>query len=505
MTRRPTAPDVGPARATRAGLVLAALPVLVLAAGVAFRAWTLFGPLRPIDSDEAVVGLMARELLEGEVSTFYWGQAYGGSLEVVLLAPVLAVFPGSLLALRSTALLAGVVAALLAWRIARRWLDPDQARFVGAVTFAWPPLHAWFGSRQMLFYAPTVALGLAVLLLVIRIQGGRRPAPTWFAVGLLTGSGWWLSPNIAYFAVPAAVYLLATGPWSRLRWSPLGLAGGVLGALPWLWANLRTGFASLEVEDAFVEGTVPSRLEVWLIEGFGVIAGARLPITLRWVGPPGLGPVLAVVLGVATLVAAVVSIRRRQPWGYGLVAAPFIFAVNPLTTTIGNGRYLFFAAALLGPLLASVATAPVLRVVLAAWVVVSLGLFVRAGDELAPAYQPDVAELVAVLEDEGIDALYTDYWTAYGVTFLTDRSIVAASFGPRRFAAYERDVRADPDAAYALPTGSALEISVRQALEERSIPYDAREVAAWILVEPVVNVPPEVLVDIPAVVGPDGS
>src|SRR3546814_17245096 len=38
------------------------------------------------DSDEAIVGLMARSFLEGEWRAFYWGQHYGGTLETALVA-----------------------------------------------------------------------------------------------------------------------------------------------------------------------------------------------------------------------------------------------------------------------------------------------------------------------------------------------------------------------------------------------------------------------------------
>ena len=36
-----------------------------------------------IHADEAVSGLMARSLLDGDWSTFFWGQHYGGSVELL--------------------------------------------------------------------------------------------------------------------------------------------------------------------------------------------------------------------------------------------------------------------------------------------------------------------------------------------------------------------------------------------------------------------------------------
>jgi hypothetical protein len=71
-----------------------------IVAGVALRAWLLSNSLGTLDADEAVWGLMARHVLDGELTTFYWGQPYGGTLEVFLTAPVFAVLGSSTLALK---------------------------------------------------------------------------------------------------------------------------------------------------------------------------------------------------------------------------------------------------------------------------------------------------------------------------------------------------------------------------------------------------------------------
>ena len=57
-------------------------------AGVALRVWVHRSALGIPDSDEAVVGLMVDHAMRGELATFFWGQAYGGSQEVLLTTPV---------------------------------------------------------------------------------------------------------------------------------------------------------------------------------------------------------------------------------------------------------------------------------------------------------------------------------------------------------------------------------------------------------------------------------
>ncbi|HEX2295550.1 MAG TPA: hypothetical protein VHN37_09605, partial [Actinomycetota bacterium] len=74
--------------AERGSLVAAALVPCAVIVGIVFRAWMLRSPIGLLDSDEAVVGLMARHVLDGDFPVFFWGQPYGGPHEAVLAAAV---------------------------------------------------------------------------------------------------------------------------------------------------------------------------------------------------------------------------------------------------------------------------------------------------------------------------------------------------------------------------------------------------------------------------------
>src|SRR5439155_3057877 len=73
---------VVPVRLRPWSAVIAAL----VAIGVGERVWVLRGRWGVVDSDEAVVGLMARAFRHGHWQAFYWGQHYAGSLEPALVA-----------------------------------------------------------------------------------------------------------------------------------------------------------------------------------------------------------------------------------------------------------------------------------------------------------------------------------------------------------------------------------------------------------------------------------
>src|SRR4051794_29419685 len=94
---------------------------VAIAAGIAIRAWLIVLPTGAFDSDEAVVGLIARHALhQREFHTFYWGQAYGGTLEPLLAVPMFAIAGARVGVLKALPLLLSAVTALLVWRVGRR-------------------------------------------------------------------------------------------------------------------------------------------------------------------------------------------------------------------------------------------------------------------------------------------------------------------------------------------------------------------------------------------------
>ena len=114
---------------------------IVVAAAVAlvglFTRWRLStGAIGRLNADEAVSGLMARALLKGDWSTFFWGQHYGGTVELLVLAPLLAVIGNA--ALWILPALESLLVATLVFRIARRFLTRDRALLAAALTWSAP-------------------------------------------------------------------------------------------------------------------------------------------------------------------------------------------------------------------------------------------------------------------------------------------------------------------------------------------------------------------------------
>ena len=509
---RPGAPSGGaPARPWAGPGRLAVAAVVV--AGVALRAVAVSGALGRPDSDEVLSSLLARHLWSDGWPAFLWGQHYGGTIEALPVAVSYALFGSSTFALRLPTLVLGVVAAVLVWRCALRLMPPGSARVAGLLAWVWPPAAVWFGTREQLFYGPTVVIGLGAILLALRRADpaggggdrlGGRAALEWAGLGLCLGLGWWTSPNIVYFALPAAFALLF--PPGRTRrvawpgWRGVLVAGGavLVGAGPWIVANIGSRVASLRDSQGFTaNGTYPERLWWYVTHGLPAELGFREIGTLHWLG--GLVGVLAygaalVGLGVAARRAwsGPTSSGQRSSgrWApgadlVGFVAFPFLFATIPFGMDQANLRYLFFLAPLLALLVARLAggTRTATAVLVGALVITGVGL-VRL-DLLATSPNStfrigrsgELGDVIRVLEAEHVDAVHADYWVAYRLTFESDERVIASpSAGALRSQADETFVRTRPRAAWVVEADSSQQQALLDRLDGLGVP--ARVVVA---------------------------
>lgn len=490
--------------------------VAVAVYGLVLRAWLIAHV--PLDSDQAVVGLMGRAILDGHFSTFYWGQAYGGA-EAYVVAPLIWLADGSPVAIAAAAVLLSAVAAVVVGLIAAeatgRWFVGVAA---GTLAWVWPYAVVWNSRRETGFRGVNLVCGLLMFYAALRIFRGRHRVANGLVLGAAAGVGWWSSPEIVYFVVPTAVLLVCS--WGRLgavgrRWSgpwrpgPVvaAVGAGLLGALPWLYTNIESSFASLRTSSlpAYEGIGYAGRLSVFFRAMLAVQLGVRSVPGGQWTGGSVTGPVLYGLLlaaVVASLLRAVLGRRGRASApalaaAGAVVAFPFVYALVPSTGYWLDGRYgvalpsllvVLGAVAWIGP--ASVpaegdrprprhaapgrrrAIGPVVVELLCVVAVVAGGgltlataradgvpadprtLFAGWSDPEAPMRQ-----VAAGLADHGVRYAYGDYWTAYVLDFLApDRLVVSPSpLDVVRWPAEAAAVRAarDPAWLFVVPGGVA--------------------------------------------------
>jgi hypothetical protein len=440
-------PDAEPITARRTWWFRATV-VVGIVAGILLRIWLLRLPTGVLDGDEAIVGLMARHMLhQHEFTTFYWGQNYGGSLGAMVTAGVFAIFGSSVTTLKAVPLLMGAIAALLVWRLGSRTIGEPGATIAGLVFWAWPTNYVWLATKERAFYWPCLILGLSFLIVALRLVDRPESLRDWMLLGLLGGLGWWTSPQMLYFVVPGLIWLAIKLRREQIQLAiPFGFA--VLGALPWVFWNLRNDWSALRpASHQFDKGYV-GNIEVLFRHGLPVALG--LNVIERWIVPV-VFPIIYVVILVGGTIALI--LRRPKPWLLILVVVifPLLWGLFPVSGVIGDGRYVMFILPAVTLLLVYAARHPVFQVAL---LVAALAVSVEGVHRIrcctSPS-APDVAmprhtgPLIDALEAHHVTHFDADYWIAYRVSFETNERIIGSPRAFKRYPPFDREVAADPN------------------------------------------------------------
>jgi dolichyl-phosphate-mannose-protein mannosyltransferase len=451
-----------------------------VAAGIALRVWVLYA-LGAIESDEAIVGLMAQDVLHGKVHVFFWLQYYAGTQEVLLTALVFSLTGPSVVALKLVPITLFAAAALVTWRIGIRTVGEPGARVGAALMWIWPSFFVYHSTKARPAYGMGLLCASIALLFVLRLRerDSRLDATV---LGFAVGCGIWATQQSLLMVIPALAWLA----WRRLgafRLAPYALLGGAVGGAPWIAWNVTHGLKGvLPGSSVAGEGsTYWSRLSDLFTTVLPDALGLRLAYSQHWVVPVALGAALTA-LAVAGFVWLLV---RRPPGAEPLLVIgtlyPFLYAATSFTYFTGEPRYLVLVAPVSALLVGRfLAPWPLAALGLAAATVLSAVYLVKLEHEGRFRYlgQPDdIGPLIALLEREGQTRVLADYWYAYRIDFESNERIIATSTGFSRNADYDRIVRAAPNPAYVFVAGSAAERAQSGRLLRRG--YARRAVGGW--------------------------
>ncbi|MFG3298686.1 DUF423 domain-containing protein [Micromonospora chersina] len=246
-------------RTPRRARLPALLALLVGLAGVGYRLALLLTDAPPANSDEATMGLAALHIARGEdFPVWFYGQAYMGTLEAYLAAPLVALAGPSVLVLRLPTLALYALLLALSWRLTRRlggdrWFALLVVGFLalGSDRVVKNQLIAGGGYPEL--NPAGVALALLTVSLCAGVPGARLPRraaasgaaarlPRWAGWGLVSGLLLWADPLILPFVLALGAVLAG---WRRReligRAGAVVAAGLLLGAAPMLLDSLRHG------------------------------------------------------------------------------------------------------------------------------------------------------------------------------------------------------------------------------------------------------------------------
>lgn len=463
---------------------------LIIGIGAFLRIWSI--GRSQVDADSAVVGLMAREILHGHFFAFYWGQKYGG-LEPYVVALLFAVFGQSAFTLALAPVLLDAVAVVLVWRVGRRVFSNAVAAGAALLFWVWPEVYVHESTIEYGFRFAALVCGLALLLVALQLSDGtthleRKRLLQWTIFGLFAGLGFWASPEIAYYLIPALALLIWRGLHRRLQVSAVDLIAAVvaaiLGALPWLYNNVTKSFPSFRHS---VQPNPPgpafiNHLKVLFAHVLPTVLGLRLRQSTHWLFGAKLGVTVYVIvlIALAWWIVRLIQHRRAIVVVVFIVLFPIIYAYSPFTWFWSDSRYALYLAPMLALFvlsgvealfgwahLKSSATARLGWSGIGATIVIGLGLTLGAATCLGPyttasfrplgrftvtTWQRNASGMQSRLANElladGIHDLIAGYWLAYPLAFASRGQLTATDVAYSRYQPYVITVEASPHPAW---------------------------------------------------------
>lgn len=512
---------------------------LLAALGVAvtLKAGLLYANVVPLNADEAVVGLMARHILQGTRPIFFYGQLYLGSLDAWLVAAAFALFGESVLAVRLVQVGLYLCTIATTYWLGREIYSNARIANAAALFVAIPTVNVTLYTTATLGgYGETLLIGNILFLLTLhlaRADNEQRALPSsfvirhwsfgWLLFGLLGGLGFWTFPLVMVYLVPAVIYLVVARRRRLGGWA-LAALGFAAGAAPWWTYTLRQGAAAVaELSGSAIAGaSLPNpvfaafqHLFNFLLLGLTVIFGLRPPWSARFLALP-LAP-LVLALYTMLLVFIARQAVARDPARAGrwlLLGCCLTLAAAFLLTPFGadpSGRYFLPMAAPLALLMAEMLHRLYRRQrcksLARGWLVngLALGLVVFHGwgtvqsavafppgittqfDEVTQVDQRAIGALMAFLRAQGETRGYSNYWVEFPLAFLSHEELIYEArlpyhpdfrYTPRddRYPPYAQAVAASPRAAYITTLHPALDERIRAGLAELGVAFQEKQI-----------------------------
>lgn len=490
------------------------LLLLLLLLGLALRLDQIVASNLVIDSDEAIVGLMAKHILEGkEIPTFYYGQHYMGSLEPLLVAGARAILGAGNLPLKIVPLIFSLLLIPIVFLIANECAG-KRAGLVAALLTALSPqsLLVWSTKARGGFIEILIIGGFA-LLLALRSLRSREVAPQVIIAGFLLGLGWWVNNQIVYFFAPVALGFLCRlwreGLRECGRQMLRGVSAFLVGSAPYWLYNLQNDFASFGIFGRAPGGDISEHLIGALTVSLPMLLGAKNFWDDSDLFPGATGIVLSLytvilLLAIVRALGKIGTMRSHDQGVATLIVGTFplfalaVFSASSFGSLVQAPRYLLPTYIGLFVLF-GVGMAPLLRTwprfataLLTVVTIVNLYSaypgkraipgepFVFAGERVSR----DHSELYAWLKARDVRWIRTNYWIGYRVAFETEEAtrfrIFQAPFQERieRYREDSAGLALEQMPLVLVPTQAAI---VEPGLEALGFEYERERLSGYIV------------------------
>ena len=481
----------------------------------------------PFNSDEAIVGLMARHILGGKWPVYFYGQAYMGSLDAILVSLGFMLFGSEVFVIRLIQILLYLGTMVLTVSVSARIFRNQVAGLVTGLLLAVPTVNVTLYTTVSLGgYGEALFIGALLLFLAVRIEKSPDSLPSYLLWGFLSGFGTWVFGLTIAYVLPTSIIVIRNLIKSKgRRWwirGALIVIAGIIGAMPilyWIYENgvsvlVRELFGSAIAVDAgssFLP-VLLKHLQYYLLFGITVTLGFRPPWTTE--------PIAILLVPLAIIFWALVCIqifrRLRDKNSYraiywmlvGVIAAVIlVFVLTPFGSD-PSGRYFLPIYVILAIFAGDFFARPAFRInarVRALLLVFVVAFNLWSNLEAVDQYPPGMTTqfdsvtridhrfdepLIDFLTEHGETRGYTNYWVSYPLAFKSEETLIYIPWLPYHldFRYTDRDDRYEPyrtlvevsdQVAYITTFHPALDQSIRAGFRELGVTWEEEKIGDY--------------------------
>lgn len=486
-------------------------------AAVGLKAILVLSGSVPFNGDEAIVGLMASHILEGETPVFFYGQAYMGSLDAWLVSLAFRMFGRSVESIRLVqgGLYLGYLFSV--WWLGKLWFRDPRVGGTAALLSSLPPvLLTTYTTASLGGYGEVLVLGNILLALGYLVIFGdhQKNGWSWLLLGGVGGMAFWALGISGIYILTIGVVGLWVLRWKFWRYYLVAGVGFFAGSSPWWLYNLNHDWEALRVllSPGFEGFTLFEKFLGLIFIGLPGLVGMRPPWTsifFPWV-------LAGLIFSFYLIVVVFVYINREEARsgfreGGAIIQSVFVvvFFVVFILSSFGfdaTGRYLL---PLYQPLLFLVSVFIVLvwkrsHWIAAAAVFVLLGLNMwgtwlganspeKITTQLSEASRfdnNDDEDLLTFLFQNDLDFGYTNYWVSFRLAFLSDEEFVYVAKLPyredlkynpssNRYLLYEKLVDESNQTNFITADQPALDVFLQGWFSDREITYQEKAIGIY--------------------------
>ena len=460
-----------------------------------------------------------------------------GSLDAILVALGFRLFGEKVLVIRVLQGLLFLATVFTTVLLSRRIIKSDRAALYAGLLLSLPTVNVTLystvslgGYGEMLLIGNLLLLGGLPLAEQVRDNTTDNRLPLYVSVFLWSfgaGFAFWVFGLTLVYSLPIIGLLIwsawksenRTGMWKT---GCIGLAGGLIGSLPWWFEALING--NLLILSELAGGAIAdvnqgvwllrplTRLVNLLIFGGSVIMGIRPPWSVQWLVMPALPLILVFWVIVFLYSLRLLQDKTRRNQFIPIAAIGLVLSVGFILSPYGDdpsGRYflplsipmVIFGALALTDLLKKY---PILQIgTLALVLLYNLTGTIQAErssatgittqiDKITQIDHKYINELAKFLNDKNITRGYTNYWISYPLAFLSEEELI---FVPRlpyhqdfrytarddRYPPYGELVKNSEEVAYITTNHPELDNYLRQQFRSKNLSWRENKIGDFLV------------------------